>query len=307
MRRWIGIILLVLSMTVWSACTAAPSDVNGKVKVTATIGMITDIVREVGGERVAVTGLMPAGVDPHLYKASQGDIRRLEDADIIFYNGLFLEGKMAEILALMSKEKPTYAVTDNIPRDRLLQGDPELEEEFDPHVWFDVSLWMMAVEKVRDELMQFDSEHEEVYRANADRYLERLEELHAYAKEQIARIPEQSRVLVTAHDAFGYFGEAYQIEVIGLQGLSTASEAGSKDVTDLRDLLVDRNIKAVFVESSVPKTYIEAVIEGARQKGHEVVIGGELYSDAMGEEGTPEGTYVGMVEHNIKTIVEALQ
>ncbi len=305
-RRVSMSMLLLLIAALISGCAATEAK-NDKVRVTTTIGMIKDIVDQVGGEHVSVIGLMPSGVDPHLYKATQGDIKRLEDAQIIFYNGLHLEGKMAEILAQLSKKKPVYAVTESIPKERLLQGDLESETEFDPHVWFNVELWMMAVESVRDRLIEYDPEQEAAYRANAEAYLSQLQQLHQKAIDQLASIPEASRVLVTAHDAFGYFGEAYGIEVMGLQGLSTASEAGTKDVTELRDLLVERKIKAVFVESSVSPKYIEAVIQGAKEKGHELVIGGELFSDAMGAEGTPEGTYIGMVEHNVRTITNALK
>lgn len=311
MRKRISLILgiLLLFIVTAAACGAGGEDpaADGVIKVTATIGMITDIVKEVGGERVKVTGLMPSGVDPHLYKATQGDIRRLEEAEIIFYNGLYLEGKMAEILQEMAGKKPTVAVAESIPKDQLIAGNPDDGTEYDPHVWFNVEFWMMAVETVRDELSKIDPEYSDQYARNAAAYLEELAELHRYVQEQIHSIPESSRVLVTAHDAFGYFGKAYGIEVRGLQGLSTASEAGTKDVIDLRDFLVERKIKAIFVESSVPQDYMNAVIEGAAELGHEIVIGGELFSDAMGEEGTPEGTYIGMVRHNVDTIVSALK
>lgn len=284
----------------------APSNQDGKVKVTTTTGMIADVVKEVGGEYVAVTGLMKAGVDPHLYKASQGDIEKLDQADIIFYNGLHLEGKMVEIFENMAKKKTTVAVSENIDRSKLRSG-AEMETEYDPHIWFDVRHWMTAAETIRDTLIGYDSVHADAYRNNADAYIKQLEQLHNEVIETIQTIPEQSRVLVTAHDAFGYFGEAYGMQVMGLQGMSTASEAGTKDVSDLRDFLVENNIKAVFIESSVPRKAIDAVIQGAKQKGHELVIGGELYSDAMGEEGTPEGTYIGMVRYNAKTIADALK
>jgi manganese/zinc/iron transport system substrate-binding protein len=280
---------------------------EGKVKAIATVGMITDVVKQVGGEHVEAVSLMKAGVDPHLYKASQGDIAKLEQADIIFYNGLHLEGKMARIFEQMAKFKPTVAVSDNIDRSLLRSGKQTGGTEYDPHIWFNVRLWMTATETIRDALTRIDPANAESYRNNAARYLQRLEELDREAAEKIASIPEQSRVLVTAHDAFGYFGEAYGIEVRGLQGLSTASEAGTKDVADLRDFLVERGIKAIFIESSVPRRTIDAVIRGAKEKGHDIIIGGELFSDSMGPEGTPEGTYIGMVRHNVDTIVSALK
>ncbi|WP_248928211.1 metal ABC transporter solute-binding protein, Zn/Mn family [Paenibacillus hamazuiensis] len=312
MRRFGTVLFAFVAAISLSACGAkqaatsqAPS--GGTVKATTTIGMITDIVKQVGGEHVTVTGIMKAGVDPHLYKASQGDIGKLEQADIIFYNGLHLEGKMAEIFEKMAKNKPTVAVSKNIPVSKLRAGDPEQGTEHDPHIWFDVQHWMTATETVRDELIKVDPAHADAYRKNTEDYLKQLMELDAYARQQIASIPEGQRVLVTAHDAFGYFGDAYAIKVTGLQGMSTASEAGTKDVTELRDFLVANKIKAVFIESSVPRKAIDAVIQGAKEKGHTITIGGELFSDAMGEEGTPEGTYVGMVRHNVDTIVKALK
>ncbi|MEC0209517.1 zinc ABC transporter substrate-binding protein [Paenibacillus ehimensis] len=300
--------IMFLALALSLAACGAPKEnaASGKVKVTATIGMIADIVKQVGGAHVEVTGLMKAGVDPHLYKASQGDLKKLDRADIIFYNGLHLEGKMTDVFEKMEKTKPTVAVTKNIPESKL-RGMEDGTGAHDPHVWFDVKHWISATETVRDELSKHDAANAADYKKNAEAYIKQLEELHQYAKEQIASIPEKQRVLVTAHDAFGYFGDAYGIKVMGLQGISTASEYGSKDVSDLRDFLVTNKIKAVFVESSVPKKSIEAVIEGAKKQGHEIQIGGELFSDAMGEEGTPEGNYIGMVRHNINTIVQALK
>lgn len=304
------VIITMLSGLILTGCAAENSAEVGesdKIKVTTTIGMITDIVENIGGEHVEVSGLMKAGVDPHLYKASQGDIRKLDEAEIIFYNGLHLEGKMVDIFEKMDKEKPTVAVAEAIDKSLLRSGADTLGTEYDPHVWFNVQHWMKAAEMVRDELAAFDPGHADEYKQNAEVYLAKLQELDVYVKEQIATIPEQSRVLVTAHDAFGYFGEAYGMKVMGLQGLSTASEYGSKDVMELRDFLVENKIKAVFVESSVPKKAIEAVVQGAKEKGHELKIGGELFSDAMGEKGTEEGTYIGMVRHNVDTIVKALK
>lgn len=279
---------------------------TGKLKATATIGMIADVAGEVGGDHVQVTGLMKAGVDPHLFKASEGDIAKLDGADIIFYNGLHLEGKMVDILENMGKKKRVVAVSDPIDRSKLRSGS-QMQTEYDPHIWFDVRNWMTATEAIRDALSELDPEHAADYRANAEAYLGKLRDLHEEVAGKIGTLPEESRVLVTAHDAFGYFGDAYGVKVMGLQGISTASEAGTKDVTDLRDYLVENKIKAVFIESSVPRKAIDAVIQGAKEKGHDLKIGGELFSDAMGEEGTPEGTYIGMVRHNVDTIVAALK
>lgn len=296
-------------IVVLTACSnsAESGSTEGKMQVTATTGMIADVAREIGGAYVDVTGLMGPGVDPHLYKASQGDIRKLEQAEVIFYNGLHLEGKMTDILEKMSKSKTVTAVTDGIPVDELHSGKETGGTEYDPHVWFDVSHWMHAAEAVRDTLVEADPDHAEAYQAQAEAYLAKLEELDNEVRTKIQEIPEASRVLVTAHDAFGYFGEAYGMKVMGLQGISTAAEYGAKDVSELRDYLVDNNIKAVFVESSVPAKAMEAIIAGAAEKGHTVSIGGELFSDAMGAEGTEEGTYIGMIRHNTETIVEALK
>ena len=268
--------------------------------------MIADIARNIGGDKIEVQALMGAGVDPHLYKATPGDIRKLNNADIIFYNGLHLEGKMADTLEKMARKKPSVAVGAGIPKNELLvfAAAPEFP---DPHVWFDVKKWILASHSVRDELINLDSKNRAEYENNAKSYEKKLGELDGYISQQIAMIPRQQRVLVTAHDAFGYFGKAYDIEVKGLQGISTATEASLQDVQRIVKLLAVRKIKAVFVESSVPRRTIEAVVAGSRAKGHEVKIGGELFSDAMGKSGTPEGTYIGMVRHNVDTIVKALK
>lgn len=307
-RRFImTIIFLVLTVTFVSACGQQTTGGNGKLKITATTGMITDVVQQVGGEYVEATGLMGAGIDPHLYKASQGDVKKLDDADVIFYNGLHLEGKMAEMFEALEKRKPTVAVSSYLKEEQLRSDPAQSQGGHDPHIWFNVKLWMSATEVIRDTLVEKDPEHADYYKENAAAYIKELEQLDNYAREQIALIPEKARILVTAHDAFGYFGEAYGLTVTGLQGMNTMSEYGSKDVSKLRDYLVENKIKAVFIESSVPKKSIESVIEGARQLGHEVKIGGELYSDAMGDAGTEEGTYIGMVKHNVDTIVAALK
>lgn len=278
---------------------------DGKIRIVTTIGMITDIVEQIGGERVSVTGLMGPGVDPHLYKASEGDVTRMSEADIVFYGGLHLEGAMTDVLEHMNRRVKTVAVTQGIP-DTLLLSPAQFAGAHDPHVWFDVTLWMSAVETVRRTLAEFDSGSREYYDRRADSYQIQLENLHRYVGEQAQRVPEEGRVLITAHDAFNYFGRAYGFEVRGLQGISTASEAGTADVQSLVSFIVNRKIPAIFVESSVPPRNIEAVKEAVRARGFEVNIGGELFSDAMGSEGTPEGTYIGMVKHNIDTIVGAL-
>jgi manganese/zinc/iron transport system substrate-binding protein len=283
-----------------------PADLAGrKIRVVATIGMITDIVSQVGGERVQVSGLMGPGVDPHLYKASEGDVTRMAGADVIFYGGLHLEGKMTEVFERMKGRILTVAVTDGIDRSLLLKP-PEFQGVFDPHVWFDVTLWMKAVGQVADTLAGIDPQHGDVYMANAKAYLGRLSELHEYVKTRAGEVAASRRVLITAHDAFNYFGRAYGFEVLGLQGISTVSEAGTADIQSLAKFIVERKIPAVFVETSVSPRTIEALREAVRARGFDVKIGGNLYSDAMGNPGTPDGTYIGMVRHNIDTIVSAL-
>ncbi|MDQ0115321.1 metal ABC transporter solute-binding protein, Zn/Mn family [Paenibacillus harenae] len=305
------IIFLTVTALAVSACGGTSAnqggDSDGKLKVTSTIGMINDVVKQVGGDHVDAAALMGSGIDPHLYKASQGDVKKLDDADIIFYNGLHLEGKMAEMFEQLEKRKPTVAVSSYLKEEQLHADPAQGSGSHDPHIWFNVKLWMSATEVIRDTLAEKDPANAADYKQRAADYLKELEKLDAYAKEQISLIPEDKRILVTAHDAFGYFGEAYGLTVTGLQGMNTMSEYGSKDVSKLRDYLVENKIKAVFIESSVPKKSIESVIEGARQLGHEVKIGGELYSDAMGDEGSEEGTYIGMVKHNVDTIVSALK
>ena len=298
---------LVLASLVWAGsvlglgggASAAP------VRAVGTIGMITDVVREVGGERVRVTGLMGEGVDPHLYKASPGDVRAMSDADIIFYNGLHLEGRMADVIVRMAGRRTVVRVTEAID-ESLLREPPEFEGHFDPHVWFDVSLWSSVVGRVRDALAEVDPEGRESYARAAGEYAAVLAELHGYARTTLATIPESSRVMVTAHDAFGYFGRAYGLEVMAIQGISTDSEASLQDINALVDALVARRVPAVFIESSVPRKTIDALIEGCEGRGHSLVVGGELFSDAMGPEGTLEGTYVGMMLHNVQTIARSL-
>jgi manganese/zinc/iron transport system substrate-binding protein len=248
---------------------------------------------------------MGEGVDPHLYKASPADARLLAEADLILYNGLHLEGRMADVLVRLARSRPTVQVTESIPEDQLREP-PEFQGQYDPHVWFDVSLWMKVVERTRDALTELDPLGREAFQANAASHLQELEALHAWCRGELARVPRERRILVTAHDAFGYFGRAYGLEVLGIQGISTDSEPSIQDINRLVDLLVERRVPAVFVESSVPRKTIEALVEGARARGHAVAIGGELFSDAMGRAGTPEGTYVGMVRHNVNTIVRAL-
>ncbi|HEY3473432.1 MAG TPA: zinc ABC transporter substrate-binding protein [Anaerolineales bacterium] len=305
------LLLIVVSSLLLSGCATSGGVsqtpiAERTINVVTTTGMIADITKNVGGDRVQVTALMGPGVDPHLFKASEGDVLSLQEADVIFYNGLHLEAQMGDVLERLNDFGiKTVAVTDRIDRS-LLQSPPEFQGNYDPHVWFDVTLWMQAVEQVKDTLVEMDAASAAQYEERAEAYLTELENLHQYVVDQANTIPEEQRVLITAHDAFNYFGRAYGFQVRGLQGISTEAQAGTADVQALADFIAENQIPAVFVESSVPQRNIEAVRAAVQAKGFEVKIGGSLFSDAMGSEGTPEGTYIGMVRHNIDTIVTAL-
>ncbi len=303
----IAVIIGILLVGCGQKSNASADLSQRQINVTTTVGMIKDIVQNVGGERVVVAGLMGPGVDPHLYKPSASDIQKLDQADIIFYGGLELEGRMTDIFVKQARNgKPTYAVSEGVDPAKL-RTPPEFAGKYDPHIWFDVTLWQEAARTVNSELAKLDPGSKDLYQRNTDAYLKQLDELHQYVTTQAAGLPAERRILVTAHDAFGYFGAQYGFEVRGLQGMSTATEAGAADVQDLAEFIAERKIKAIFVESSVPQATIEAVQKAVQSRGWDVQIGGQLFSDAMGAEGTPEGTYNGMVRHNIDTIVNALR
>jgi manganese/zinc/iron transport system substrate-binding protein len=299
------IIAICLIFTV--AVTAAQSATFKKsypMKVGATVGMVADIVRAVAKEKAEVKNIIGSGVDPHVYNPTRGDVATLLKSDIIFYAGLLLEGQMSDILVKVSRKRPVYAVTELLQSEYLIHDDQTNHD--DPHVWMDVNGWMKAVEVVADALATFDPTNKVYYSQNAKEYLKQLNRLNDYAKQAIASIPSEQRLLVTAHDAFKYMSRAYGIEVLGIQGISTESEAGIKDINRIVDTLVNRKIPSVFVESSVSDKNVKALIEGAASRGHRVTIGGELYSDAMGPPGTYEGTYIGMIDHNVTVIAAAL-
>ena len=277
---------------------------KAKWKVACTTGMVADVVREVGGDHVEITQLMGEGVDPHLYKASPGDVRILKASDLVCYSGLHLEGKLAEILAGMSRTKSTCALAEHLPEAKLLDNEGNFH---DPHVWFDVSLWAETVEPVRAALEKLDPAHATEYKERATRYHGELIKLHAECIEKLGSIPKPRRVLVTAHDAFRYFGRAYNMEVKAIQGISTEGEAGVKQINDLVKFISENKIKSVFTESSISERNMQSLIEGCAQGGHAVARGGELFSDAMGKAGTPAGTYIGMVRHNVEKIVAGLK
>ncbi len=289
-----------------SSCSGPEKTNNGKVKVVATTGMLYDAVINIGGDKIEAEAIMGPGVDPHLYKATQGDLSKFNRADIIIYNGILLEGKMTEVLEKLGRQKPVFAVAESIPEEMLLPF-AGYKDAFDPHVWFDVNRWSLVVNEISKSLSTVDSINAEYYEKNAQGYLGQLDSLNAFVTSRIEEIPKERRILITAHDAFGYFGEAYGIRVEGLQGISTVADFGLKDIANIIDIIISNNINAIFVETSVSEKSINAVVTGCQEKGHNVSIGGYLYSDAMGEFETVEGTYIGMFRKNVNTIVDALK
>lgn len=303
MKHWLLVALL---------CTTLLGCNDGKTKddkfhIVTTTSMVTDLVQNIGGDKVVVEGLMGAGVDPHLYKASEGDVSKLVNADMILYSGLHLEGKLVEVFEKMKRQNiNTIAVSDALDKKDLI-GSALFESNYDPHIWFDVANWEKITVFVAEQLSLALPEHKAEFKANADAYLLKLKELQQEITAEIATLPEDKRRLVTAHDAFNYFGKAYKFDVVGLQGLSTATEAGVQDVQKTATYIIDHQIKAVFIESSVPKRTVEALQAAVNSKNHKVVIGGTLFSDALGNPGTPEGTYIGMFKFNVHTIVSSLK
>ena len=312
--RMFAVVSAALLTVVLSACNATgdTDDEDQPLQVVTTTTQIYDAVVNVGGDLVEVESLMGPGIDPHSYQATEGDLTRMENADIIIYNGLHLEGAMSDVLEQMGERSHTLAVTAHIEEDLLIEPDVDLlgddfEAPHDPHIWFDVYLWKYAVEAIRDELVELDPDNADAYNENTEAYLEELDELDEYIHGRIAELPESQRILITAHDAFGYLGNRYDIEVQGLQPVTTDVEAGAAGIRELADLIVEREIRAIFLETAVPPQGIEAVREAVLDRGFQVEIGGELYGDALGEGGTEEGTYIGAFRYNIDTIVEALQ
>ena len=304
-----GILFSISSCTPVDSTTESTDD-SSVTQIICTTGMIADVVSSVVGDQADVVALLGAGVDPHLYKPTRADVVALSRADVVFYNGLHLEGKMSEVLSgLKAKGKIVVAVAEMALQkypERALVEAGEANIQTDPHLWMSVEAWMDVVEVIADALSAWDPDHAAEYRINASGYLETLRLLDMYASKSLATIPEKQRILVTAHDAFGYLGKAYEIEVRGIQGLSTESEAGLRDLEDLVDCIVESSIPAVFVETSVADKNVRALVEGAASRGCMVEVGGSLFSDAMGASGTYTGTYIGMIDHNITTITNAL-
>lgn len=301
------ILLIGLTLVTFFACKSEPQATDGKLNVVTTTTMITDLVKTIGGDVINVQGLMGSGVDPHLYKASEGDVSKLFNADIIFYNGLHLEGKLIEVFEKMERQgKTPIGLAEGLNKEYLI-GSDYFASNYDPHVWFNIYFFNDFAEKVAEVLAERDPKNKEVFEKNLSSYQTQLTILQKGLATTLKALPKEKRILVTAHDAFNYFGDFWDFEVVGLQGLSTATEAGVQDVQKLATFIIEKDVKAIFVESSVPKRTIEALQAAVRAKDHEVIIGGTLYSDALGDAGTEEGTYIGMYKYNVNTIVEALK
>ncbi len=306
MRSALAVLALTLAL---AGCTAAvqpatPAELAERpLRLATTTNFITDLAREVGGGRVEVSGLMGPGVDPHLFRASARDVRTLREADLVLYGGLDLEGRMADVFDELGERQPTLAVTRDLPR-RVLRT--EQEGQVDPHVWFDPLLWVRVTRTVAGELARLDPAHADGYRKRAEAYVRRLRALDGEIRALLAAVPRERRLLVTSHDAFGYFGARYGLDVLAIQGISTQTEATTSDVERIARVLGERGVPAVFLESSVPRGTVEAVLAAARQRGVAARVGGELFADAAGDEGTPEGTYLGMLRHNARTIAGGL-
>ena len=297
---------LVLFFSLLTACNDTKPK-HTKFNIVTTTSMITDLVENIGGDKVLVEGLMGAGVDPHLYKASEGDVSKLSNADMILYNGLHLEGKLVDVFERMKRQNiNTIAISDALDKNDLISSSL-FQSNYDPHIWFNVEYWEQMTVFVAEQLSKALPEDKDFFMANAEKYLAQLKVLKQELDAEIATLPEDKRRLVTAHDAFNYFGKAFGFDVVGLQGLSTATEAGVQDVQETAAYIIDHKVKAVFIESSVPRRTIEALQASVNSKNHDVIIGGTLFSDALGNPGTPEGTYIGMFKFNVHTIVKALK
>jgi manganese/zinc/iron transport system substrate-binding protein len=306
MTKFVALAVVLLPLAVGCGrvdddAVAGPAELP--LRIVATTGMVADAAERVGGDRVRVTTLMGPGIDPHVYKASEGDVAHLVEADLVLFNGLHLEAKLGDVLERLDERAAPIA--GQLPEDRLL-SPPAFGGQHDPHVWFDVDLWARAVEETGRVLARRDPAGAAVYRRNAAAYASELRRLDTWVRAETQRIPRERRVLVTAHDAFGYFGRRYGFEVRGLQGISTATEAGAQDVQQLAEFIAERRIPSLFVESSVSPRAIAAVRAAVRSRGFDVEVGEQLFSDAMGDPDTPEGTYTGMIRHNVRAIVEGL-
>lgn len=298
----LGTLLFLVACNNEEETSSSDNSKDEKINIITTIAQIGEPLSVIGGDRVEVNSLMGPSVDPHLYNATHGDIEKIDQADMAFYNGLYLEANMVDIFNEMAKSKPVLAIGDSIAEEDLMDDE---EGAIDPHIWFDIDLWKQALDGAVEELKEYAPEDADYFEENKQDYFAEMDQLKNDAK-KLAEIPEEQRVLVTAHDAFGYFGRMHDIEVVGLQGLSTEAEIGVSDIQETIEIIKEYNVPAVFMESSINEKSINSVIEGAESEGIDLSLGGELFSDAMGEAGTEEGTYLGMYRHNVDTIFEAL-
>ncbi len=306
MIRLTNVVYTILIVLFVSCSPKEEKKTKEKLTVVTTTTMITDLLREIGGDKINLKGLMGAGVDPHLYKASEGDLNALYSANIIFYNGLHLEGKLSDVFEVFAKQGKAIALAEVLDKKQLINS-ADFASSYDPHVWFSIPFFKEMATEASKALVRLDPKNAEFYQENTASYLKKLTVLEKELHQKVAALPKEKRILVTAHDAFSYFGRNFDFEVVGLQGLSTVTEAGVKDVQDLSSYIITHQVKAVFVETSVPVKTIEALKEATKAKGHEISIGGSLYSDALGSPGTLEGTYLGMYTHNVTTIINALK
>lgn len=304
MKKSIFYIVLSLVLSLFFSCNELEKTKTQKLSILTTTNIIADGVRQIVGDKAEVISLMGAGVDPHLYKASQGDIEKLSNADVIVYNGLHLEGKMTLVLEKLSKSKTVIAISDGISSTQLIAVNAHT---YDPHIWFDIKLWQQGITHLAQKLAIADPANKNYYLSNTEKYIDTLKSTDTWIQKEILKIPKSQRVIITAHDAFSYYGRAYDIEVKGLQGISTLSDFGLADITRLLALIVKRNIKSVFIESSVSPKSVQALIEGCKAQDHAVILGGTLYSDALGAAETKEGSYLGILQYNTITISKALQ
>ena len=303
--RYSFAILPLLLLFACSSNNSKPSE-NIKPTIVATTSIVADIAKNICSDFATVESLMGPGVDPHLYKASHGDIESLSAADVVIYNGLHLEGKMSDILEKLKSSKTVIAVSDGIDQSSIRTINAEANVH-DPHIWFDISIWSKGVAHVGLKLQEKFPEHKDVIQSRTDSYLHQMDSVHKACLQAVESLPIEKRILITSHDAFEYFGRSYNFKVRGLQGISTLSESGLKDVTDMVNFIIDNKIKAVFVENSVPQKALRSVIDGCKSKGHDVIVGGELFSDALGADRTPEGSYLGMIYYNVETVTNALK
>ena len=279
--------------------------IQKKITIVATTSIVADAVRKIVGDHIAVHGLMGPGVDPHLYRARESDVHKLAAADLVLYNGLHLEGKIGQVLEGMQRFTQTVAVASCLDTTMLRAAD--FADLYDPHIWFDVAIWIVVVRFIQKSVIALDPINTDAYKKNGDEYIRELEQLHAYVHRRVNELDVQKRILITAHDAFGYFGAAYGFEVVGLQGLSTDCDISTKDIKELADYIVENHIPVIFVESSIPQRSIAAVQNAVRARGWSVQIGPELYSDALGDNTTPAPSYVGMIKYNVDALVDALK